>query len=65
MSDNDPSNAALHISHSLHGSPSWGFKQFMALAKTFALVENPVLDFIPFALRFNFPKRIGQYIIFL
>ena len=42
MSVNDPSSAALHISHSLHGSPSCGFKQFTALANTFADVVFPV-----------------------
>ena len=32
----------LHISHSLHGSPSCKFKQFNALAKTFAVDVLPV-----------------------
>lgn len=36
ISVSDPSKAALHILHSLHGSPSFGFKQFTALARTFA-----------------------------
>lgn len=37
-----PDNAALQISHSLQGSPSLGFKQFIALAKTFAAEVLPV-----------------------
>ena len=32
----DPDSIALHISHSLHGSPSCGFKQLSALARIFA-----------------------------
>ena len=32
----------LQISHSLHGSPSFGFKQFTALAKIFAAEVLPV-----------------------
>ena len=42
MSVNEPSNAALHISHSLQGSPSLGFKQFTALAKILAADVFPV-----------------------
>ena len=42
ISVNEPAKAALHISHSLQGSPSFGFKQFTALAKIFALVVFPV-----------------------
>ena len=42
ISVNAPDNAALHISHSLHGSPSFGFKQFTALAKIFAAEVLPV-----------------------
>jgi len=42
MSVNDPFNADLQISHSLHGSPSFGFKQFIARANTFADVVFPV-----------------------
>ena len=38
----EPFNIPLHISHSLHGSPSFGFKQFIALAKTFAADVFPV-----------------------
>ena len=41
ISVKDPSKAALHISHSLHGSPSLGCKQFIALANTFADVVLP------------------------
>ena len=42
ISVKDPASAALHISHSLHGFPSCGFKQFIALAKIFALEVFPV-----------------------
>ena len=37
-----PESAALHISHSLHGSPSFGFKQFTALANILAAEVFPV-----------------------
>ena len=36
ISVREPSNAALQISHSLQGSPSFGCKQLTALARTFA-----------------------------
>ena len=39
---NEPESIALQISHSLHGSPSFGFKQFIALANIFAAVVFPV-----------------------
>ena len=42
ISVREPSKAPLHISHSLQGSPSCGFKQFTALAKIFAVVVFPV-----------------------
>jgi len=42
MSVNEPDIAPLHISHSLHGSPSFGFKQFIALAKILAAEVLPV-----------------------
>ena len=42
MSVSEPASAALQISHSLQGSPSFGFKQFTALAKTFAALVFPV-----------------------
>ena len=42
MSVSDPLIAPLQISHSLHGSPSLGFKQFIALAKTLAADVFPV-----------------------
>ncbi len=38
----EPFKISLHISHSLHGSPSFGFKQFIALDKTFAADVFPV-----------------------
>ena len=38
----EPSNISLQISHSLHGSPSCGFKQFTALANILAEVVFPV-----------------------
>ena len=47
ISVKEPDNAALQISHSLHGSPSWGFKQFTALAKILAVVVLPV-PLVPF-----------------
>ena len=40
--ENVPFIASLHISHSLHGSPSCGFRQFIALAKIFAADVFPV-----------------------
>ena len=39
---NEPASIALHISHSLQGSPSFGFRQFIALANIFALEVLPV-----------------------
>ena len=42
ISVKEPSNAALQISHSLHGSPSLGFRQFTALASIFAAEVFPV-----------------------
>ena len=42
ISVSEPFIAPLQISHSLHGSPSFGFKQFIALAKTFAADVFPV-----------------------
>ena len=42
ISVSEPSNAPLHIPHSLHGSPSLGFRQFTALAKILAVVVFPV-----------------------
>ena len=41
MSVKDPSKAALQISHSLHGSPSLGFRQLTALARILAEVVLP------------------------
>ena len=41
ISVSEPSKAALHMLHSLQGSPSLGFKQFTALANTFAEVVLP------------------------
>ncbi len=38
----EPESMALHISHSLHGSPYFGFRQLMALANIFALDVFPV-----------------------
>ena len=38
----EPFNMSIQFSHSLHGSPSFGFKQFTALAKIFADVVFPV-----------------------
>ena len=32
----------LHTAHSLQGSPSWGFKQLIALANTLAILVLPV-----------------------
>ena len=42
ISVKDPEIAALHISHSLHGSPSFGFRQLTALASIFAADVLPV-----------------------
>ena len=42
ISVNEPFIAPLQISHSLQGSPSWGFKQFIALAKILAADVFPV-----------------------
>ena len=42
ISVRDPASADLHISHSLHGSPFLGFKQFTALASIYADVVFPV-----------------------
>ena len=38
----EPHKIPLHISHSLHGSPSFGIRQFMALASIFAEEVFPV-----------------------
>src|SRR3712207_1987796 len=37
-----PALIFLHISHSLHGSPSWGFKQLTAFENIFAVEVFPV-----------------------
>ena len=37
-----PSKIFLQTSHSLHGSPSFGFKQLIALANTLAALVFPV-----------------------
>ena len=42
ISVSEPLRAPLQISHSLQGSPSLGFKQFIALAKIFAEDVFPV-----------------------
>ena len=39
---NEPDKIALQISHSLQGSPSFGFRQLIALANIFALEVLPV-----------------------
>ena len=46
ISVNEPFNAPLQISHSLHGSPSFGFKQFIALANILADVISPLIEIV-------------------